>query len=59
MKVLIEYDDNVSRIQEITYESKYKRINAKGIKDEARYYLISHFGYHAKNYNIIKLFKED
>lgn len=59
MKVRILYDNLQTEIREEYYYSKYSRINAKGIKEEAKNKLIERFGKHAKNYDIIKLYREE
>lgn len=59
MKVLIVFDNLQGTSQEMTYFSKFGRINAKGIKEEAKNELIKRFGKHAKDYEIINLYRED
>lgn len=43
MQVTIMYDNLQSGLQELTYFSKYNRINARGLYDEARNVLIRKF----------------
>lgn len=47
MRVRVFYTDG-----EFDYFSKYNRINAKGIMDEARKEMIQRYGKNAYNYNI-------
>lgn len=54
MKVSVYYDNGVN-FGEFEYFSKYNRINANGIKEEARNKMINKFGTHAKNYEIISI----
>lgn len=56
MKVRVYYDDRID-FGEKEYHSNYFRINAKGIKEEAKQELIKHFGYKASNYKIIDLIR--
>lgn len=59
MKVLICFDNGDSYYNEVEYFSKYSRINAKGIKEEAQQTLIDKYGQHAKNYEITALYRQD
>lgn len=58
MKVIILYDNFQSEKKEYSYYSKYNRINAKGIKEEAKQKLIQTFGNRAKNYEIIEIYRD-
>ena len=58
MQVTIMYDNLQSGLQELKYFSKYNRINARGLHDEARNVLINNFGQKAKNYEIIDIFRD-
>lgn len=58
MQVTIVYDNFQSELKEMKYFSKYNRINAKGITDEARQILVNTFGSHARNYEIVDLFRD-
>ena len=58
MLVTIVYDNFQSGLRELNYFSNYKRINAKGLYDEAKQELIKSFGEHARNYKIINLFRD-
>lgn len=53
MKVLVEFDNLQGCIQEFVYYSKFKRINSKGIKEEAKRKLVERFGRHAQEYVIL------
>lgn len=59
MLVIIVYDNLQGELKETKYYSKYKRINAKGIKEEAKQELIKNFGNYAKNYKISSLYREN
>lgn len=54
MKVLVSYDNGTS-YGEFEYFSKYNRINAMGIKEEAKQKMVDKFGSHAKYYEIISM----
>lgn len=55
MKVRIYYDNGID-YGELEYFSRYNRINAKGIKGEAKQELVNRLGYQvASNYKIIDL----
>lgn len=58
MQVTIIYDNLLSGLEELTYFSKYERINARGLHNEARNVLIRNFGQKAKNYEILDIFRE-
>ena len=58
MKVTIMYDNLQTGVRELQYFSKYNRINAQGIYDEAKGILIKTYGQHAKNYKILDLFRD-
>lgn len=51
MKIRIYYDTKHD-FGELEYFSKYNRINAKGIKEEAKNELIKHYGKSATNYEV-------
>ena len=59
MKVLINYDNGVSYFGELEYFSKYNRINARGIKEEARRVLLNKLGNSARYYKILDLLRID
>lgn len=59
MKVTVVYDNFQTGSREFTYFSTFDRINAKGIKEEAKNKLISKFGSHARNYEILNLYREE
>ena len=58
MEVTIMYDNLQSGLQELKYFSKYERINARGLHEEARNVLIKNYGQKAKNYEILDIFRE-
>ena len=58
MKVLIMGFINDDKI-ELEYYSKYNRINAKGIKEEAEHELFKHFGTISKYVEIIGIYRQD
>ena len=58
MKVTIMYDNFYGEVKELQYFSKYNRINARGLYDEAKEILIKTYGQHAKNYKILDLFRD-
>ena len=58
MRVTIMYDNLLSGLEELTYFSKYNRINARGLYEEARNVLIRNFGQKAKNYEILDIFRD-
>lgn len=58
MQVTIMYDNLQSGLQELTYISKYDRINARGLYDEAKNVLIGNYGQKAKNYEILDIFRD-
>ena len=58
MEVLVVYDNFQSNYKEFRYISKHNRINARGIKDEARGELVKKFGARAYEYEIKQLYKE-
>lgn len=58
MQVTIMYANFHDGLQELTYFSKYNRINARGLHDEARNVLIRNFGQKAKNYEILDIFRD-
>ena len=51
MKVLVLWDDGHDR-GEFEYFSKYNRINAKSIKEEAYYEMAKRYGYYTRNRKI-------
>lgn len=57
MDVTILYDNFQTGLREFTYPSKYKRINAKGIKEEAKNILVENLGRRARHYEIVKLIR--
>lgn len=57
MEVLIVFDNLQGELKELTYYSEFNRINAKGIKEEAKQKLLNTYGYNAKNYEIKKLYR--
>lgn len=59
MKVLIVYDNGINASQEIEYFSKYNRINARGIREEAKQTLINKLGWKARNYTIQAIYRND
>lgn len=59
MKVLIVYDNGINASQELEYFSEYNRINAKGIKEEARQTLINKLGRIAKSYTVKAIYRND
>ena len=58
MVVTIMYDNLQTGIRELKYFSKYNRINARGIYDEAKQKLVDTYGQHARNYKILDLFRD-
>lgn len=58
MKVTIMYDNLQTGVRELQYFSKYNRINARGLYDEAKEILIKTYGQHAKSYKILDLFRD-
>ena len=58
MRVLIEGFINDDRI-ELEYYSKYNRINAKGIKEEAAHELFKNFGTISKYVEITGIYRQD
>ena len=58
MIVTIIYDNFQTGLEELKYYSKYKRINASGIYEEAKQKLIDTYGSHAKNYKIYELLRD-
>lgn len=59
MKVTIIFQNLEGERQELYYFSNYDRINAKGIKEEAKRVLVNKLGNHARNYEIINLYREE
>ncbi|MCI8654508.1 MAG: hypothetical protein HFJ48_01340 [Clostridia bacterium] len=55
MKVIVFFDNKVRYDNEFEYYSKYSRINAVGIFQEAKEKMIEKFGKHAENYEIIDI----
>ena len=58
MKVTVFYDNGNCYNNDFSYFSKFSRINAKGIKDEAKQKLINRFGCRAKNYEITGIYRD-
>lgn len=59
MKVTIIFQNLEGERQELSYFSNFDRINAKGIKEEAKRVLVNKLGNHARNYEILNLYREE
>lgn len=56
MKVCVVWD-NGHDFGEFEYFSNYSRINAKGIKEEAKLQMIQRYGYNTKNREIKNIYR--
>lgn len=56
MKVLVVWDDGHD-FGEFEYFSNYSRINAKGIKEEAKLQMIQRYGYNTRNREIKNIYR--
>lgn len=56
MKVLVVWD-NGHDTGEFEYFSNYSRINAKGIKEEAKLQMIQRYGYNTRNREIKNIYR--
>lgn len=59
MKVTIIFQNLEGERQYLSYFSNFDRINAKGIREEARRVLVNKIGNHARNYEILNLYREE
>ena len=59
MKVLVIYDNRNGNQGEFEYISKFDRINAKGIRAEARKEMFKKYGNEARHMSVEYLYRQD